>query len=145
MEADPVAEDDIRIGAPADELRPGFDLPQLFEDPLVRGPADAEQPQRSLAREQVGEEELQQALVADVDAEIGLAQPLLETAASLAGQGVDGPRASAPRGSLTLDQPRRSEPAQLWIDLPVARIPEEPGRLVDRLLDLVAAARPKRS
>jgi hypothetical protein len=77
VKADPVAEDDVRIGAPADELRPGFDLPQLFEDPLVCGPAYAEQPQRGLARQQVGEEELEQPLVADVDAEVRLAQPFL--------------------------------------------------------------------
>ena len=111
MEADAIAEDYVGIGAPAHERRLSLDLPELSQDPLVHGATHAQQCERSLSRHEVGEEELQQALVADVDAEVGLGQPVLETATPVVGQAVDGPCTSAARSSLTLDEPRCREPA----------------------------------
>src|SRR5207244_11158952 len=116
---------------------------ELVVAPNVCGGTDAQHCELTLARQQAVDEELQQALVAEVDAEVGLGQPVLETASPLIGQAVDGSRASAARSSLTLDEPGCREPAQLGVDLPVACIPKEAGGLIDGLLDLVAAASPE--
>ena len=48
-----------------------------------------------------------------------------------------------PESGLALDQAGVGEAAKLGIDLAVARGPEEAGRLVDELLDVIAAHRPE--
>src|SRR5207253_6871655 len=67
-------------------------------------------------------------------------QPSLELGPSGRRQAEDPAGAAAVRRVLALDQPLELEPAQLRVDLTVARGPEEAGRAVDRRLDLVARA-----
>ena len=71
----------------------------------------------------------------------GRAMPLLERAPALGGELVDGALPGALGASVALDQPGLGEALQLGVDLPVARGPEEAGRVVDELLDLVAGPR----
>src|SRR5437588_2009463 len=99
VKADAVAEDDVGIHSPADERRPELDRAQLPENLLVDYATAANEFERSLARQQITEEELQQPLVANRDAELGVGQPLLEVTAPLPRQAVDGSRASPARSS----------------------------------------------
>src|SRR3954451_9634226 len=78
----------------------------------------------------VGEEQLQQALVAELE-DLGIdAQPRSELLPTRGGEPINVALAAALRARLALDQAGGGEPAELRIDLPVARGPEEPRRLV---------------
>src|SRR5262249_39744680 len=124
--------------------RPRVDLPQLREESVEPEPAALEQLQRLLARQRVGEEQPQQVLVAKLD-DRGVAEgPALAPVAPRVCEPVDAARTRAVRGVLARDEPFLLEPAQLGIDLAVARRPEEARRAVDGRLDLVARARAER-
>src|SRR5437667_28905 len=112
----------VRIG----RLR--VDRPQALDPALV---ALAHRPERSPDLRSGREEQLEEALVAQLPGRLALGlEPLAQGALAGRGQGVLGPRPS-PRWLVpALDQTLLLEPAQLGIDLPVARCPEEPRRHV---------------
>ena len=87
---------------------------------------------------EVGEEQLEHSLVANLPLDGAVAgQPLLERVFPCRRQLVDRAGPSARRLIAASDQLLRLEPAQLRIDLSVARGPEVPRRAVDELLDVV--------
>jgi hypothetical protein len=94
-----------------------------------------------LSVQPVGEEELQHPFVPELAMQrlVG-GQPLAQRALAVGAQLVG--LAPAPVGVVTpaSDQAQLLEPLQLGVDLSVARGPEEPGRDVDQLLDVVAGA-----
>src|SRR5206468_5939926 len=94
----------------------------------------------SLRIDRAGEEELQQALVTGLEHLGRTGDPLASGPLALGCEPEGGALACASRGVVSHDQPGLLELLQLWIDLPVARGPEEAGRAVDELLDLVTGA-----
>jgi hypothetical protein len=94
-----------------------------------------------LAVEDVAEEEPQQAFVADLeDGAAGARQPVVERLLAGRRKRVFRPPEPPARLVAPLDETRLAQPAELRIDLPEARAPEEAGRRVDRLLDVVPGA-----
>ena len=92
-----------------------------------------------LGRAHVREEQPEHALVANlVDRVRRVLEPVAERGPAGVGELVDGPGAAAGRLGLSGDQPFLFEAPELWVDLAVARRPEEACRLVDELLDVVA-------
>src|SRR5262249_51515782 len=98
---------------------------------------------RGAARlDRAGKEELQQTLVPSLENFGRLVHPLSRGALARSGELERGALASALRRIVTGDQPFLLELLELRINLSVARGPEEAGRVVDQLLDLVAGPRP---
>ena len=93
-----------------------------------------------LARERVSKEDLEQALVAQ-NGHVGRpGSPFDERRAARIGQLVLLPLSTPGRRELPGDEACLLEAPQVRIDLPVARVPEEPRRLVDDALDVVPRA-----
>src|SRR5580704_1551051 len=97
---------------------------------------------RFLLQHRVGEEELEQHLVADLEAlDRRVGDPCVQRLLALRSQVIEGALPRALRCVLRLDQPRLGETLQLGVDLPVAGGPEVAGREVGELLDVVARVR----
>src|SRR5262249_27961377 len=120
-----------RLGAVREECR------EDLEVVLVTSPAALEQHQRLFARQSRREEQPQERLVTELDPRARAQHPLDQRLAARFGQPVDAARAAAVGRILTVDETLGLEPAQLWVDLAVARGPEEPSRLLDCLLHVV--------
>ena len=115
---------------------------QPRRDLLVAAAHRFEMPNRLLARHRVGEEELEQHLVSDLqglDRRVG--HPRAQRLLALGGEVVEGAVPGAARRVLRLEQPRPGQALQLGIDLPVAGRPEVAGGQVRELLDVVARVR----
>ena len=92
--------------------------------------------------DEVAEEESQQPFVTQLEVVRLAVQPLVELGTPEVGQRVDAPAHLAARLLARIHEPALLEAAQLGVDLPVARAPEEAGRPVGDPLDLVAGVRP---
>jgi len=104
--------------------------------------ASSQQLHGFVARQAVSEEEPQERLVARLHARLTAAQPGVERLPPLGRQGEHPARSRSRRLALPGDQPEPLEPAQLRIELAVARGPEETRRAVDDVLHLVPAHPP---
>ena len=91
--------------------------------------------------QQLTEEEPQQCLVAHLERIARLVQPFVERLSSSRCQLVDTAAHSPARRLRSSNEPPALEPAELRIDLPVARPPEEARGAVGNLLDVVPRAR----
>src|SRR5262249_9000801 len=100
-----------------------------------------QEPERELRRQQVGEEEAQQRLVARLDPRLNAGEPAVQRLPPCVGDAEHAARAAAVRHVVALDPAGLFEPLQLRVDLPVARGPEVADRRVDDALDVVAAPR----
>src|SRR5207244_1906481 len=87
------------------------------------------------------EEEPQQRLVACLDPGLAPVEPVAQRLPPRGREPVLAARTPAARRVLAGDPTRLLEPAQLGVDLPVARGPEVPDRFVDDPLDVVARTR----
>ena len=107
-----------------------------------KGPRRPHVGERLLGRQQVAEEEPEQPLVPVLeDPPLSIGEPGVERLLAFRRQPVLGPLARPSRTRLGGDQPGPFQPLQLRIDLPVARAPEEAGRELDHVLDVVARLR----
>ena len=117
-----------------------LDLPEPLERVEVLFAFGLEHADQLFARGLAGEEELEERLVAELVDLLARADPGAERLAAVLGDRVHGARPLSLRLVGPLDQTPLGQPLQLGIDLAVARRPEEPGRLVDHRLDVVARA-----
>src|SRR5450759_581995 len=121
-----------------------FVLSKTGRDLLVAPAHRLEMRDRLLLRHRVGEKELEQHLVADLQVlDRRVCRPRVQRLLTFRGEVIEGPLPCALRCVLGLDQPRLGEPLQLGIELPVAGRPEVPGGQVGELLDVVARVRAK--
>src|SRR5450759_2125927 len=119
-----------------------FVLSKPGRDLLVAPAHRLEMRERLLARHRVGEEELEQHLVADLQVlDLRVGHPRVQRLLALRREVVEGALPGALRCVLGLDQPRLREALQLGVDLPVAGRPEVAGGQVRELLDVVARVR----
>src|SRR5579884_460589 len=137
---DPDLEREVRAGPAGVRL----DRPQLRELAFLALAHRADVLDPSLGQD-VGEEQLQHPLVAQLVQRLDLRlEPFLERPLAVCRQHVHHPRPPTRRLRPPDDQPLVLQPLELRVDLPIARRPKVPGRLIDQLLDVVPGLLPER-
>src|ERR1700694_82293 len=122
------------------EAHPRIDLelPEAIEHHVEELAARFEDADPPLPRQGVPEEEAQKALVAHLEREVlHVGQPLVQRLLPGRRQRVEGALHLPSRSILSPDEACLLQPPELRVDLTEARAPEEAGREVNRLLDVV--------